>query len=137
MSEPAAAQHYGSTAKILHWAVAGLVVAQYALANLAELAAEAGAQVRQNRLARQPQVRGRQHPGAGLGPPGLAGGAPPAAAARRHAALAGGRLQGQPRAAVRPAAGHALKRLADVLRLRLFGELVQSLATAGPRGPGR
>ena len=47
MSEPAAAQHYGSTAKILHWAVAGLLVAQYALANLAELAAEAGAQVRQ------------------------------------------------------------------------------------------
>ena len=47
MSEPAAGQHYGSTAKILHWAVAGLIVAQYALANLAELAAEAGAQVRQ------------------------------------------------------------------------------------------
>lgn len=47
MSEPAAGQHYSSTAKILHWAVAGLVVAQYALANLAELAAEAGAQVRQ------------------------------------------------------------------------------------------
>lgn len=47
MSEPTAGQHYSSTAKILHWAVAGLVVAQYFLANLAELAAEAGAQVRQ------------------------------------------------------------------------------------------
>ena len=47
MSEPAAGQHYNSTAKILHWALAGLIVAQYALANLAEFAAEAGAQVRQ------------------------------------------------------------------------------------------
>ena len=47
MSELAAGQHYSSTAKILHWAVAGLIVAQYALANLAEFAAEAGAQVRQ------------------------------------------------------------------------------------------
>ena len=47
MSEPAAGQHYNATAKILHWAVAGLIAAQYALANLAEFAAEAGAQVRQ------------------------------------------------------------------------------------------
>ncbi len=42
MSATNAEQQYHPVAKILHWAVAGLIVTQYVLANLGERAAEAG-----------------------------------------------------------------------------------------------